>query len=126
FILQHAKACRDYGIQPDVSAWRKGRADGLPLYCTPERAYREGARGRHLSPVCPPEGLARLERANARGLRYYRIGQEIAEIRREISHLNAEIASLPADGPSRAALISERSFLRLDLLSLQAERARYR
>lgn len=126
FLQQHAKACRDYGIRPDVVAWRKGRADGLPLYCTPSRAYREGTRGKHLSPVCPAEGLERLERANARGLRYYRVGQEISQIEREIRDINAQLASLPADDPSRASLASERSFLRLDLLSLRAERARYR
>ena len=126
FILQHAKACNDYGIKPIASEWRKGRADGLPLYCTPERAYREGTGGKHLSPVCPAQDLARLERANQRGLTYNRIRQEMREIQNRISALNAEIAALPADDPARSGLISERSFLRLDLLTLRTELARYR
>lgn len=125
FVDQHAKACADYGIAPDRRAWERGRADGLPLYCTPRRAFDEGRRGKHLSPVCPAAQLAELERANERGLRLNRIEQEIREIEGDIRDINAELARLPADDPSRSALISERSFLRLDLLTLRAERARF-
>lgn len=126
FIQQHAKACQDFGIRPVASEWRRGREDGLKQYCTPENAYRVGTRGSHLSPVCPTQGLARLERANAQGLRYNRIEQEISELQREISSLSAEIANLPPGDPSRGSLISERSFLRLELLSLRTDRNRFR
>ena len=124
FLQQHAKACSDYGIRPDRTAWEEGRQDGLPLYCTRRRAFEEGRRGKHLSPVCPPAQLAELTRANERGLRVNRIELEIREIENDIRRINAELASLPADDPSRSSLISERSFLRLDLLTLRAERAR--
>jgi len=126
FLAQHAKACRDYGIRPVASEWERGRRDGLPLYCVPSRAYHEGTRGKHLSPVCPVEQLDQLERANARGLAYNRITQEIGEIEREISSINAELARLEPGDPSRGALISERSRLRLDLLSLRTQRSRFR
>ena len=126
FILQHAKACNEFGIKPIASEWRKGREEGLKLYCTRENAYRVGTRGHILSAVCPAEGLSQLERANERGLRYNRIRQEMSEIQNEISQLGVEISRLPAGDPSRAALISERSFLRLELLSLRTELARYR
>ncbi len=126
FILQHAKACNKFDIKPIASEWRRGRDAGLPLYCTPVRAHAEGKRGKHLSPVCPVSQQARLERANERGLTYHRIRQHINETQRRISHLNTEIASLAPDDPSRSALISERSFLRLDLLSLRTDLARYR
>ncbi|MEP2138115.1 MAG: hypothetical protein ABJI41_01310, partial [Erythrobacter sp.] len=76
--------------------------------------------------VCPVEGLAQLERANARGLRWYRIGQEISEVQSDIRSINSELASLPADDPSRAALFGERASLRLDILTLRAQRGRYR
>ncbi|MDJ0637272.1 MAG: DUF2799 domain-containing protein [Paracoccaceae bacterium] len=124
FLQQHAKACADYGIRPDQTAWEEGRRDGLPLYCTRRRAFEEGRRGKHLSPVCPSSQLAELTRANERGLRVNRIEQDIREIENDIRQINSELASLPADDPSRSSLISERSFLRLDLLTLRAERAR--
>jgi hypothetical protein len=125
FILQHAKACNEYGIRPVRSEWERGRQEGLKLYCTPRRVYEDGKRGRIMPQVCPASMEAELRTANQRGLRVNRIEQEMQEIQNEINALNAEIASLPRDDPSRSALISERSFLRLDLLHLRAERARY-
>lgn len=125
FILQHAKACNEFGIRPNKTEWLRGRDEGLPLYCTPAKAFDEGRRGQLLSPVCPASELATLQRANQRGLRLNRIEQEIREINSEIRSINSELARLPADDPSRAGLISERSFLRLDLLTLRAERARF-
>ncbi|MEO9826713.1 MAG: DUF2799 domain-containing protein [Paracoccaceae bacterium] len=126
FILQHAKACNKIGVVPVRATWEKGRQEGLKLYCRPRRAYEVGAKGKTLSPVCPVEGLAQLERANARGLRWYRIGQEISEVQSDIRSINSELASLPADDPSRAALFGERASLRLDILTLRAQRGRYR
>ncbi len=125
FIYQHAKACNEYGILPNKTEWLRGRADGLPLYCTPGNAFREGRRGKHLNPVCPIAERATLIRANERGLRVNRIEQEIREIENRIRSINAEIASLPPGDPARSSLASERSCLRLDLLHLRSERARY-
>ena len=126
FITQHAKACRDYSIRPVVSEWERGRQDGLRQYCVPSNAYEVGPRGRHLSPVCPAADLPRLERANARGLTYHRITQDMREVQNDISSLNSQIAALPPGDPSRGALISERSTLRLELLTLRTQRAQFR
>lgn len=126
FIEQHAKACNQYGIAPVRAEWEKGRQQGLPLYCRPARAWEEGADGRRLSPVCPKDQLAELERAHFRGLTYHRIGQDIAEAEREISRINAEIASLAPADPMLPALISERASLRLEIVMLRAERSLYR
>ena len=126
FIQQHAKACADYGITPKFEPWAGGRQEGLKVYCTPSRAWREGAQGRRLRPVCPNEDLDRLERANSRGLTYHRIEDEIGDARREIRSINQRLLSLPADDPSRSALISERAALRLDIALLRARLASYR
>ena len=125
FIYQHAKACNEFGIRPVRSDWERGRQDGLKSYCTPTRAFQDGRHGRVLRPVCPAEITPQLQRANQRGLELHRIEQEIREIENDISAINSQLANLPADDPARPGLISERSFLRLDLLSLRAERARY-
>lgn len=126
FILQHAKACNKIGIAPVRADWEKGRQDGLKLYCRPRRAYKEGTRGKHLSPVCPSQDLARLERANERGLTYHRLGRDITEAQNEIRRINAALSTLAADDPSRSALISERSILRLEILTLRAQRGQFR
>lgn len=126
FILQHAKACNKVGIAPVRAEWEKGRQEGLKLYCRPRNAYEVGKRGKHLSPVCPLEGLERLERANDRGLAYHRIERDISSAQSEISRINSALGALAADDPSRSALISERASLRLEILTLRAQRARYR
>lgn len=125
-LAAHAKACRDYGISPDVAAWEAGRQQGLLVYCRTGRAYDEGADGRRLRDVCPVEDLAALELANERGLSWYRIGRDIDRAERRISEINALLAKLPADDPARAALTAERVALRLEILTLRAERMHYR
>jgi hypothetical protein len=125
FILQHAKACNKFGIRPNQTQWLRGREDGLPFYCTPAKAFDEGRRGQHLSPVCPADKLATLRRANERGLRLNRIEREIAEIEGRIRSLNAAASGLPPGDTARASIAAERSYLRLDLLHLRSERLRY-
>lgn len=126
FIFEHAKACNEFGIAPRAAPWRKGRIEGLKQYCTVSNAYRIGQRGQHLNPVCTGDNLLRLERANDRGLRWHDIQRRIRDAEREISEINSELASLAVDDPRRSALISQRSFLRLDILTLRAQQARYR
>lgn len=126
FIIQHAKACNKIGISPVRADWEAGRQEGLTLYCRPRRAYDEGARGRTLKNVCPLENLTRLERANARGLRWYRIGQDISEAKNEISRINTELSGLEATDPSHSALIADRSSLRLEIITLRAQRGQHR
>lgn len=125
FIFQHAKACNKFGVAPEAAPWRAGRLEGLKLYCRPSAAYRLGTRGLRLAPVCDRDTEV-LEDANWRGLRWHEIGREISSVEAEISSINAQLASLPADDPSRTSLISQRSFLRLEILTLRAERGRYR
>lgn len=126
YLEKHAKACDDYGIQPDAARWEQGRQQGLPLYCRPASAWDEGADGHRLSPVCPVAGLDALERANRRGLTFHRIGQDIEEAEREIGRINSRIASLTPEDPDRVFLYNERAMLRLEIVSLRAERALYR
>ncbi|MEM6386699.1 MAG: DUF2799 domain-containing protein [Pseudomonadota bacterium] len=124
FLEQHRKACGEYGIAPNAASWARGRKDGLPLYCTPSNAFKVGRQGKHLSAVCPASQVAELERENDRGLQLNRVEQEIRSIESDIRGINASLTHLPADSPTRGALLSERSILRLDLLMLRTERAR--
>ena len=124
-IFKHAEACNEFGIAPKAGPWREGRAEGLKLYCTPENAYRIGSRGQRLADVCERD-LQSLRAANAKGRKWYDIGREIDRAERDIRDITARLAELPPDDPTRSSLASERSFLRLDILTLRAERSRYR
>jgi hypothetical protein len=130
-IARHAEACAGVGVQPDAVAWRAGREEGLRLYCTPENVYEAGRRGEELRDVCPWGDRAELERANERGLRYWRVGQEIAELERERSQLNRDIDRLldgDLDEAGRARLRATRDELRRierSLERLESERRSY-
>ena len=53
-IAEHSKACVDYGIRPQESAWNAGYRLGLQDYCRLENAIEEGLAGRRYQNVCPP------------------------------------------------------------------------
>ena len=125
-LSRHAKACADYGIAPDAALWEEGRQAGIPLYCRPERAWREGADGRRLTSVCIGPDLPGLQRANQRGLTYHRIGQDIDEAERQISRINSAFGHPALPPEDRNALLAERASLRLEIAGLRAERLLYR
>ncbi|MBP7002432.1 DUF2799 domain-containing protein [Amaricoccus sp.] len=83
FLSNHAEACAEYGIAPDVAAWRAGRAEGLRSYCTPANAFEAGLRGGRLNPVCPPAERWRLAAAEERGLRIHGVEVQIDGLERE-------------------------------------------
>lgn len=126
FIRTHAKACAEYGIRPDVTAWEKGRQEGLKLYCTPRRAWEVGTRGQSLSPVCPAELMPALTRANDRGYDLWEVERRIDDTEREIREIRTLLSKLPPDDPARSRYLSELTFLDLRLLRLRAERSRLR
>lgn len=121
-LSKHAEACAQYGIAPDQSAWLRGRADGLPLYCTPERAYSIGLSGKRLSPVCPATQQSALTRINRDGLRLHQIEDEIDDIEDEIDDITRALLTLDPENPAVPELIAERRVLRLDLLTLKSRR----
>lgn len=126
YLGKHAQACAEYGITPDRVAWEAGRQEGLPFYCTPANAWEEGSDGRRLSPVCPDENLLRLQDANRRGLIYNRIVRDMREVQRDIDRINATLNSTEPETSNYAALIAERAFLRLELITLRTESLTYR
>ena len=126
FFEQHIKACARFGIPVNQTEWEAGRQQGLKSYCTRHNAYRQGARGLWLRPVCPADNLDALEAANKRGRIWFDIGRDISDANREINDINSRLASLPANDPKRTSLLSRRSFLLLEIAQLRARRAQYR
>ena len=49
----HAKACAKTGVSPDPAPYFAARAQGLRLYCTPDRGFHEGRQGHSYAGVCP-------------------------------------------------------------------------
>ncbi|ALF60243.1 DUF2799 domain-containing protein [Psychrobacter urativorans] len=62
------------GATPNRIVWEQGRQQGLKKYCTELNAYKLGREGYDWQPVCPLDGIEKLEEAYAQG-RYYYIRQ---------------------------------------------------
>lgn len=84
------------GATPNRILWEQGRQQGLKNYCTELNAYKLGREGYDWQPVCPLEGIDKLEEAYAQG-RYYYIRQ------RDLDYLRAPypFGYGPSYGPGR-------------------------
>lgn len=126
YLGEHAKACSKYGITPDARRWEAGRQQGLPVYCTPQKAYEEGSHGRPLSPVCPTADARAMAEAHQMGLTWYRIGREIDDLERDRADIRRELATLPKDSPRRSHLFFRQMRLQSEIFDLERERRAYR
>ncbi len=126
YIDRHRESCSDYGITPDLTAWLKGRAEGLKQYCTRPNAYAEGRSGDELNPVCTTD-VDGLRLANFYGLRYFEITGQIDTSREEIDTLmgllEADDGSLPPE--TRQYYLTRINNLQSLILDLIEERAKY-
>ncbi len=75
YFGNHANDCASVvGATPNRMLWEQGRQVGLKSYCTELNAYKAGREGYDWQPVCPLEGIEKLEEAYSQG-RYYYIRQ---------------------------------------------------
>ena len=85
-IGDHRKACAEYGIAPDLEAYRAGRADGLREFCQPHNGYRAGANGQIYYDSCPSELAPAF-------LAAYDAGRELYVRERRVTDADAAIAA---------------------------------
>ena len=78
-------ACADYGITPNLVAYRNGHANGLENFCTKPRGFAVGQRGAAYNGVCP-DNLAAIFMDGYRG------GRKLFNARSAVSHEASQIA----------------------------------
>lgn len=128
YFDRHIKACAEYGVAPAQSPWLEGRDRGLRVYCRPSNAYRIGRRGARIAPYCSSVEAAEMEPAYRFGLRYYKISEEIDDLKRDEDDLLAEIAALSKEDDSAReirAIRRELRSIRLDILALELRSIRF-
>lgn len=114
-LQHHVNTCSTFGVFPDVEAYRKGRAEGIKLYCVPETAYSRGRSGLSFPAVCSGASAEAIRPAYDFGRRYWDLGMEIDYQRRSLREDAREGSLLPSD----AALVPGQ------IRRLQAEQRRY-
>ena len=72
YFGQYTAACPNLTpVSPARQQWEAGRQKGLKSYCTELTAYKLGREGYDWQPVCPLEGIEKLEEAYSQGRYYY-------------------------------------------------------
>ncbi|HUF73399.1 MAG TPA: DUF2799 domain-containing protein [Gammaproteobacteria bacterium] len=143
-IGRYREACADYGIAPDLAAYRAGHSDGVAVYCRPGNGFEAGRRGYQYQGVCPadlePDFLANYND----GRQLYElesslrsVENQIAARHRRLEQLTQELtsasATIIANGTTPevraellldiAAMAKEQGEISEEIESLQAERA---
>ena len=78
-------ACADYGITPNLAAYRNGHANGLETFCTKPRGFTVGQRGAPYNGICP-------DKLTENFLEGYRAGRKLFNARSAVNHEASQIA----------------------------------
>jgi hypothetical protein len=93
-LEDHAKACAEYGVAPDVTAYSSARADGLNSYCQWDRGFSEGRQGNTYRGVCSASQEAEFLPAYRDGQTVHAADQAVADARSTVDSLGARLEDL--------------------------------
>jgi len=87
-INDHARACAETGVRPDLDAYLRGREQGLHNYCQPENAFAIGRSGSMAAAAgdCPEQMKFAFAQQYQRGHEVHRIEDELARRRARLYH----------------------------------------
>lgn len=129
-LADHEKACAEYGVAPDVVAYRSARADGLNGYCRWERGFQEGREGDTYHGVCSPEQEADFLPAYRDGQTVYAADQALANARSSVESfgsrledLDKKIVAKQAEARADGLTDEERDQIRNRIQEIRRERA---
>lgn len=93
-LADHEKACAEYGVAPDVVAYRSARADGLNGYCRWDRGFREGREGDTYHGVCSAAQERDFLPAYRDGQMVYAADQALSSARSSVESLGSRLEEL--------------------------------
>jgi hypothetical protein len=104
-INDHAKACAEFGVRPDLDEYLRGRSQGLFSYCQAENGFAIGRRGSEQNAAdCPASMRDAFLDQYQRGQQLHAIEYELAERRNRLGqnysrlrYANDRIATIRAE-----------------------------
>lgn len=127
---EHAEACAKHGVVPDAAAYRAGRQQGLPRYCTPTNGFRAGRTGSGYGGVCPANLEADFLPAYRDGQIVHAAEQALTDARgrveslgRELEHLDEKITGKQAELRAEGLTDAQRDQIRDRIQEIRRERA---
>jgi len=129
YLGNHRKACAEYAITPDMSAYRQGRLSGLEEYCIPAKGFSQGRSGSAMSTVCPEQLSAGFERAWLQGREVHQAESQqrnteraLNRQRQSLKELDKQIAAAEKSLVSDGIGSQRRKELLAEVKKLTAER----
>jgi hypothetical protein len=103
-IGQHRKACAEYGVTPDLTAYQEGRAEGLREYCVPANGFRLGSQGGSYSGICPSDLDPEFADAYHSGRQLYTLESRLSNVSSQLDSRRGDLRSAESDIVSRSAV----------------------
>lgn len=103
-IGQHRKACAEYGVTPDLTAYQEGRAEGLREYCVPANGFRIGSQGGSYGGICPSDLDPAFADAYHSGRQLYTLESRLSNVSYQLDSRRGDLRSTESDIVSRSAV----------------------
>lgn len=103
-IADHRKECSQYGVTPDLEAYRQGHYQGSQIFCTPSNGFSRGISGKKYQRNCPTQ----LEAAFLAG---FTDGQTVYGLKQTFNYHSQALTQANADIKTLTLTIAEKSEL---------------
>ncbi len=85
-IGRHRSACAEYGINPSLDLYSKGRAEGLQQYCVPDKGFYLGRTGSSYNGVCSGNNEVDFIAAFKAGRQLYAAKIKLKKMKKDLVH----------------------------------------
>lgn len=124
-IGEHRKACAEYGVTPDLTAYQSGRDEGLREYCVPANGFRVGSQGGGYAGICPADLEPSFEDAYQSGRQLHTLESRVSKIvsalddrRDELRYSESDIVTRSAEAIAGDKTTEERARAVIDVKQL--------
>lgn len=104
-IARHRKACAKHGVSPDLTAYQRGRDQGLREYCVPSNGFRLGESGNGYGGICPADLEERFVDAYDAGRHLYELQSRVSNANHQLDSKHRELNDIEDDIKHSSALI---------------------
>ncbi len=118
-INEHTKACAEYGITPDLEAYRAGWEQGIKEYCTSIHGWEVGIAGDFYENSCPPALQSDFLAAYRAGKGVFDQRAVVADFDARLDEVNLELDEGGLDEERKAKLKKQRKKLKKKLAEAQ-------
>ena len=118
YVGNHRRACAEYGVKPDLDAYRDGHAAGARQFCTPANGFRQGRGGHAYVGICPADLESGFLDAHAAGRQLHDLSSEIDRLQRDAREMGDDRAVLVERSDNIEALLVAGGLSAIDRKSL--------